>query len=305
MRQDVGIPGTILSKLLVIGFLLANLLPGASPAIAAIDAWTCDIASNSGQATPVASQFDAAVRYPDEGGSLTIFAAASLTDPFTELAEELQNEHDDLDLTLHFAGSQALVTQLVEGARAGVLATASMPAMDRAIEEGAIDGFPYVFATNQLAIAVPASNPGAISHPQDLGSDDLRVVLAAEEVPVGDYSRDALCSMQERSDEFGSDFVARVAENVVSEENNVKAVLAKVVLGEADAGIVYSSDVTSEVADEVIVVPIPEAFNAIARYPIAVTDGENAELAQWFIGQVFSERGSTILERYGFVAISS
>lgn len=252
-----------------------------------------------GEATPVA----ATATFPEGGGELTVFAAASLTDAFELIKTELEAEYPGLAITYNFAGSQALVTQLDEGAAADVFASANNAQMQAASDNGSIAGEPVTFVRNRLAIVTPAANPAAIASAADLGNPDLRLVLAQAEVPVGRYAREAVCTMGADTATYGDGFVARVAGNVVSEEEDVRDVLAKVQLGEADAGIVYVSD-AAIAADEVQLIDIPEDVNIIATYPIAaVTDGERA-LADAFIAYLLSDEGQSTLVSFGFEPVA-
>jgi molybdate transport system substrate-binding protein len=199
-----------------------------------------------------------------------------------------------------FAGSQALVTQLIEGAKADVFASASAAQMKAAQDAGVIEGPSTVFTQNRLAIVVPKDNPAGIQNPADLAKPGLKLVLAQAEVPVGQYARQGICTAGQDTATYGEGFVDKVAANVVSEEDNVKAVLAKVQLGEADAGIVYTTDVTTDVAADVTLIELPPAINVVATYPIAVVKGGNTELADAFIAFVLGEEGQAILAKYGF-----
>ena len=235
-------------------------------------------------------------------GEVTIFAAASLTDVFEAAAEELAVLYPDLTLTFNFAGSQALVTQLSEGAPADVFASANNTQMTAAQDADVIASDPATFTRNRLAIVVPADNPAGIATPADLANEGAKLVLANPDVPVGAYSRDILAAMSADA-EFGADFAARVEANVVSQESNVRDVVTKVQLGEADAGIVYVTDITADVADAVQIVEIPVAFNIIASYPIAlVTDGD-AALGQAFIDYILSDAGQALLAEFGFTEL--
>ena len=239
--------------------------------------------------------------FPPDGGELTVFAAASLTDAFTEIETGLETANPDLAITYNFAGSPALVTQLAEGAKADVVALASERQMTAASDEGLIAGTASVFARNSLTIVTPDDNPANIATPADLGREGVKLVLAAAEVPAGQYAREAICRMAAEPATHGEDFAARVAANVVSEEDNVKATLAKVQLGEADASIVYTTDVANGLAGDVQVVAIPDAFNVIAHYPIAAVEGGNPDLANAFIAHILGTEGQAVLIRYGFL----
>ena len=291
----------------LIGLMLVMSALVARPAVTAaqIEPWTCDAPA----AAPAASPADAAetgsptaveaVPFPENAGTVTIFAAASLTDAFAEVETTLEAANPGLDIVNNFAGSQALVTQLTEGAPADVAALAANTAMTNAIEADVISGEPESFVENRLTLVVPADNPAGIASAADLAKPGIKLVLAQEEVPVGGYSRDSICNMAADTATYGDDFVANVAGNVVSQEDNVRAVLSKVALGEADAGIVYTSDVT----DDVVAIEIPEAVNELATYPIAPVAGGNQDAAAAYISFILSPDGQAILESYGFIPV--
>jgi molybdate transport system substrate-binding protein len=262
----------------------------AAPAAAASPASAAEMA-----ATPEAME----AKFPEGGGDLTVFAAASLTDAFGQMKTDLEAAQPGLTITYNFAGSQALVTQLKEGAEADVFASANATQMKAAIDNGSISGEPETFIHNKLAVITPADNPAGIDFPADLGQDGLRLVLAQADVPVGKYARESLCKMGQNTATYGDDFVNNVAANVVSEEEDVRDVLAKVELGEADAGIVYVSDANAG-KDQVTLIDIPNDVNVIATYPIADVEGGNAELGDAFIAYVMSPQGQSTLEDYGF-----
>ena len=236
-------------------------------------------------------------------GQLTIFTAASLTEAFKEMGANIEQANPGTKVIFNFAGSPTLRTQLAQGARADVFASADEPNMQGAQKEGTIASEPRLFVRNQLVAIVPAANPAQVMRLQDLAKPGVKLVLTNKEVPVGNYSRQALAKMSQDA-AFGSEFATRVLANLVSEETNVKQVVAKVQLGEADAGIVYSSDVTPAVRGAVQVLTIPEPFNVIAHYPIAVVrDAPNAAGARAFIDYVLSPAGQAILTKHGFLAV--
>jgi molybdate transport system substrate-binding protein len=242
-----------------------------------------------------------AAEAPRVQGALTIFTAASLTDAFKDMAAEIEKANPGTKLTFNFAGSPTLRTQLAQGARADVFASADEPNMVGAEKDGSIIGEPQIFARNQLVVVVPVKNPGGIHTLQDLTKPKLKLVLTNKEVPVGNYARQALEKLSQDA-AYGPEFAKRVLANLVSEETNVKQVASKVQLGEADAGIVYSTDVTPALRDVVRVIQIPPEFNVIAKYPIAaVKDSNNEAGAQAFIAYVLSPAGQTILARHGFL----
>ena len=222
----------------------------------------------------------------DEGGGgsgasgATVFAAASLTEVFKELAP---------DATFNFAGSDELALQIAEGAPADVYAAASPKYPDQLFAEELVEE-PRIFATKSLVLIVPADNPAGIESVADLGEPGVKLVVGAEGVPVGDYMRTVLVNIGESD----------VLENVVSNEDDVKAVVAKVAQGEADAGFVYVTDV-GPVEGEVEAIELPEEAQARVEYPIAVvSEAENPEAAQAFVDLVLSDEGREALEAAGF-----
>ena len=231
-------------------------------------------------------------------GELTVFAAASLTEPFTEIGKRLETAHPGLKVVFNFAGSPMLRTQLEQGAQADVFAVADEAQMELARKSEVVRDAPTIFAQNTLVIIVPKDNPKHVKEFRDLAQSGLTLDLAGTQVPAGRYSRRAI---EQASADYGADFALRVLRNIVSEEDNVKQVVAKVQLGEVDAGIVYVSDVTAKVRNDVRAIPIPEAYNQIASYPIAVTtQARNQSAAQVFVAFVLSHEGQTILLAHGF-----
>lgn len=233
--------------------------------------------------------------------TLTVYAAASLTEAFDDLGKQFEQSHAGTTVLFNFAGSQQLVLQLQQGAGADIFASADSIWMQVAVDSGLTAGEPVLFAHNRLVVIVPKSNPGRVDRLQDLARRGTKVVLAADAVPAGRYSRQALRNLAESS-EFPVDYVHSVLANVVSNEESVKGVVAKVQLGEADAGMVYRSDVTDPVARVVKVIPIPDAQNVLANYPItALRGGRQKDLAQAFVALVLSPEGQAVLQRYNFI----
>jgi molybdate transport system substrate-binding protein len=234
-------------------------------------------------------------------GELTVFAAASLTESFSELAQLFESQHRGVKVILNFAGSQQLSTQLGAGAPADVFASANTKEMATAIQVGrVVDSSQQVFAYNRLVAIYPSDNPGGITRLQDLARPGLKLILAAKEVPVGKYSLEFL-DKASQDPAFGPMFKDDVLKNVVSYEQTVKAVLTKVVLGEGDGGIVYRTDVSQDNAGKVGRIDIPDALNSIGTYPIApIADAAQPELAAAFIQLVLSAEGQGILGKYGF-----
>ncbi len=241
------------------------------------------------------------IEHPRAPGVLTVFAAASLTDAFEELGGRLERAQPGLRVRFNFAGSQQLALQLEQGAAADVFASADQRWMDYAQQHELVGTDAKLFARNRLIVIVPKTNPARIGRFEDLARRGVKLVLAAEQVPAGKYSREALQNLA-AAPGFPPDYARRVLANVVSQEENVKAAVAKVQLGEADAGMVYSSDVTPSVTRYVRSFAIPDEFNMVASYPIAVTkDAKNAEAARAFVALVLNPEGQSILEKHGLL----
>jgi molybdate transport system substrate-binding protein len=214
------------------------------------------------------------------GPDLTVFAASSLTEVLPRIEPSARYA---------FAGSDSLATQIREGAGADVFAAASPAPADALYGEGLVER-PQAFATNRLVLVVPRDDPAGIHAVSDLARPGVRLLVGAVGVPVGDYARAALASMG------ASDVLA----NVVSEEQDVKGIVAKVALGEADAGFVYATDAAAA-ADRVAVVELPPAAQPRIEYVITVVSGsKHAKAAAAFVRSVLSERGRAALAAAGF-----
>lgn len=225
---------------------------------------------------------------PAESSTLTVFAAASLTDTFEQLADQFADSHDGVDVQLSFAGSSDLVTQVQEGAPADVIATADEQTMRQLVDAEDVAVAPQTFVSNTLVIAVPAGNPEGITGFDDLANPDLDVVVCAPQVPCG-----AATSAVAES--------AGVGLQAVSEEPAVTDVLGKVANGQADAGLVYRTDAAG--SDAVDAVEFPESADAVNLYPIApLADAENADLAQQFTDFVLSDEARAVFDDAGFAA---
>ncbi len=238
--------------------------------------------------------------------TLNVFAAASLTDAFGEIKANFETANPEVTVAYNFAGSNTLAQQLGEGAPADVFASANKTQMTVAIDAGRIvTGTTQIFVRNRLVVIVPKDNPAGLETLQDLAKPGLKLILAAKDVPVGQYSLDFLDKAVTDAT-FGAGFKDDVLANVVSYEDNVRSVLTKVALGEGDAGIVYTSDISGDAAAAVVSVEIPDELNTIAQYPIgAVQDSANLAVAQAFVDYVLSPEGQAILERYGFIPAAS
>jgi molybdate transport system substrate-binding protein len=224
-------------------------------------------------------------------GEVTVFAASSLTEAFRDLAEVLESRGRGATVTFNFASSSDLGVQIQEGAPADVFASADGQQM-KLVTDAGLAGEPVIFATNRLVILVPEDNPAGIHGPHDLADPGIKLVLADPEVPAGNYARQALTNLG----------VGHEAEsNVVSNERDVKAVVTKVALGEADAGIAYATDVTADVAGSVEALALPAEADVAARYPIALlSDAPNPPGAKAFVELVTSPAGRRVLSEHGF-----
>jgi molybdate transport system substrate-binding protein len=241
---------------------------------------------------------------PAVKGELTVFAAASLTEAFNEMKASLEKSNPGLSITFNFASSTQLRAQLEQGAQADVFASADEQEMDLARQARLLGSEPEIFAHNRLVVILPRENPAGIETLQDLSRPGVKLDLASETAPIGAYTRQFL-HWASAAPGFGSDFEQRVLANVVSEEENVKQVVAKVRLGEADAGICYVSDVTPEAAPDLVTIDIPDELNEIAAYPIAVLrDSSNLTLARAFVDYVLSAEGQAILQAQNFIPVA-
>jgi molybdate transport system substrate-binding protein len=217
----------------------------------------------------------------DGGTPPTVYAAASLTEVFPAI---------DPDPTYSFAGSDELATQIREGAPADVYAAASSKYPQELFDEGLVEE-PVTFASNRLVMIVPKDNPAGIDSIEDVTAEGTQIVIAAEGVPVGDYTREVLT-------ELG---LEAALDNVVSEEDDVKGVVGKISLGEGDVGFVYATD-AAVAADDVTVVELPEGSQPPIEYQIAVVSAsENKDGAQSFVDLVLSDEGREQLEAAGFI----
>jgi molybdate transport system substrate-binding protein len=279
-----GYPGMKHTRSLIIfvALLLVGCAPAALPAQAPLQAARRPVSDNASVSK-----------------TLNVFAAASLSNAFPEIGRDFEAANPGTTVSFNFAGSQALRTQIEEGAPADVFASANKTEMDALITDNLVaPDAPRQFLSNKLVVILPANNPAGLEKLADLTRPGIKLVLAAEEVPVGKYARQALDNM---NNQFGNDFKDKVLANVASNEDNVKQVVAKVQLGEADAGIVYTSDAVA--APDLKTIEIPAGLNVIAQYPIApLVKSENNELAKAFITYLLSPDGQAVLQKWGFAS---
>jgi molybdate transport system substrate-binding protein len=238
--------------------------------------------TETGDSTPTSASSAPAVT-----GDITVFAAASLTESFTQIGKDFEAEHDGVKVTFNFAGSSALATQINQGAPADVFASAAPKNMKDVTDTGAITDSPTTFVTNTLEIAVPKGNPAKITGLADFAKQDLKIALCAEQVPCGAASKTV----------FQAAGITAAPDTL---EQDVKAVLTKVSLGEVDAALVYRTDVRSA-GDKVEGIEFPESDKAVNEYPIAAcAKAPNPEGAKAFVEYVLSDKGKKVLTEAGF-----
>lgn len=227
--------------------------------------------------------------------TLNVFAAASLTDAFNEIATAFQTQNEGVEVAFNFAGSSTLATQIGQGAPVDVFASADTVQMQVVQDAGLVQGESVIFTRNRLVVITPQDSE--IMTLEDLADPVVLLVLAESSVPAGKYSREIL---EKLNTTYGAGFSENVLANLVSEEPNVRQVATKVELGEADAAIVYITDVA--LLENIRTIDIPDEANVIATYPIAtITTSEQSELAQAFVDFVLSQGGQAVLGNYGFL----
>jgi molybdate transport system substrate-binding protein len=232
--------------------------------------------------------------------TLTVLAAASLTEAFSEIGKAFEAANPGVTVKISFGGSQTLRTQIEQGAQADVFASANTKEMDTLVTDKLVGAnSAQVFLTNQLVVILPAGNPAGLATLSDLSKPGTKIILAAREVPAGNYALQVLDKLDAA---LGAGFKNKLLANVVSYETDVKQVAQKVQLGEADAGIVYVSDAVA--APDLKKITIPPENNVIARYPLAaLSHSTNGGLAQAFIAFVLSTDGQAVLQKWGFLPV--
>lgn len=236
----------------------------------------------------------------EAANTLMVFGAASLTEFLEEAGTSFEKQHPGTTVRLNLAASSRLRIQIEHGGPADVFLSANTNHMAPLVKAKIAEGS-GIFAHNRLVIAVPKSNPAHVDAPGDIAKPNVKLVIAAPETPIGGYTR-AVIQKMDASGKYGKGFGGRAIGNVCSNEPTVKAVVAKVHLGEADAGICYASDITPAVRRDVSVIDIPDAYNVIADYPLAVIAGSRQkDLANQFVRFVLSPKGQSLLVKHGFV----
>jgi molybdate transport system substrate-binding protein len=235
--------------------------------------------------------------------SLNVFAAASLTESFSDIKKAYQTSHPNITITYNFAGSQTLKQQIANGAPCDVFAAADQTNMQKAASANLV-GPDHIFARNKLVVIVPTSNPAHINSLHDLAKSGVKIDIGAPSVPVGKYTSQMLDNLGKTAG-YGESYVSSVKKNVVSQENNVKAIVQKVSLGIVDAGIVYATDLTPTLIKQVTTIDIPESANIVAKYPIAVAKkSAHPSEAEAFVQSILSSDGQAILAKYHFLSPS-
>jgi molybdate transport system substrate-binding protein len=231
--------------------------------------------------------------------TLTVFAASSLADAFEELGGSFERE-TGATVRFNFASSSTLAAQIEQGAPADVFASADLAQMENVVEAGLAAGEPRVFARGRIVVVVPADNPGDVGSLADLDEPGLRLVLAQEDVPAAKYAGEVLANAS-KDPQYGEGFRRAVLGNVVSREEDVRASVNRVVVGDADATFGYASDVTPEVRERVEVVEVPQEFQVVAEYPVsALSRAGDPELAERWVELVTGEEGQRVLAGWGF-----
>ncbi len=234
--------------------------------------------------------------------TLTVLAAASLTEAFQDLGMLYQSRYPNVKVEFNFAGSQQLAQQITSGAAVDVFASANEKYMQSVTDAGLVDKSAWQTLTrNRLVTIVSPHSARPVASLADLAKPGLKLVFAAKEVPAGQYALEFL-KKASADPAYGPDYQQAVLNNVVSYEDNVRSVLTKVALGEADAGVVYTSDASGQMADQVKTIDIPDALNVVAVYPIAaLKDSAHPAQARAFVELALSPDGQKILAKYGFL----
>jgi molybdate transport system substrate-binding protein len=234
---------------------------------------------------------------PDE---LTVFTAASLTGAFSEIGQLYENE-TGTSVAFNFDGSQALRTQIGNGAYADVFASANNKQMNALRSLGLMNNSSVsIFTRNKLSLIVPKDNPAGISNLFDLAKPGVKIVIGTKDVPVGDYALQIINKLGNNS-AYGPEYKEMVLANIISQETNVNYVVTKIALGEADAGFAYVSDITEDLSSRVDKIDIPDEYNIIAEYPMGIlNESKYPAEAEEFIDLVKSEEGRAVLDKYGF-----
>jgi molybdate transport system substrate-binding protein len=241
----------------------------------------------------------------EEPKELTVFTAASLTGALGEIGQIYTNQ-TNIEVAFNFDGSQALRTQIENGAYADVFLSANKKQMNAVKNSGLMNNSSIIiFTKNKLSLIVPKGNPAKIGNLSDLAKPGLKIVIGTKDVPVGDYALQIIGKLGNDS-AYGPDYKTKVLANVISQETNVNYVVTKVALGEADVGFAYVSDITEELTSKVDKIDIPDEYNIIAEYPLGILLESKYPAESWeFIDLVMSDEGKAVLEKYGFAPVEN
>jgi molybdate transport system substrate-binding protein len=240
-----------------------------------------------------------------EPKELTVFTATSLTGAFGEIGQMYENK-TGISVAFNFDGSQALRTQIENGAYADVFASANNKQMNALKGQGLMNNSTVsIFTRNKLSLIVPKDNPAGISNLFDLAKPGVKIIIGTKDVPVGDYALQIINKLGNDS-AYGPEYKENVLANIISQETNVNYVVTKIVLGEADVGFAYVSDVTEDLSSRVDKIEIPDEYNVIAEYPIGISSESKYPIeSNKFINLVMSDEGTSILKRYGFSSVEN
>ncbi len=241
-----------------------------------------------------------------QAADLSVFAASSLSEVLREVTQSYQKQHPDTKIELHFAGSQALATQIEQGAPADLFISANTTVMTRLQKSGLVET-PKLLLGNQLVLAVLPELAPQLRSIKDLARPGLLLVIGNRQVPIGSYTRQLFADLAQ-DPAYGSELVSRIEANIVSEENMVKAIVAKLLLGEVDAGIVYQSDLAADNAHQLVAISLPARHNPRASYPMAKISGRRSETtakaegeADDFTAFLFSPATQQLFAHQGFL----
>ncbi len=233
--------------------------------------------------------------------TLTVFCAASLTGAFTDIAQAYEDKNPDVKIDLVFDGTQALRTQIEQGASPDIFVSANPKHMDALKAAGFMENQTvFYFLENGMAVIIPAENTAGITRLSDLAKPGVKLVIGTKDVPFGSYTRQVLDKMA-ADPRYGQEYKDAVMANVISEETAVSSVVPKLMLGEADAAFVYKSDVQPGDRDKVSQIEIPEEYNVVARYPLGIlAESDQVDTSADFIKFVTGPEGNAIMVKYGF-----
>jgi len=259
--------------------------------------------SSAASSTPVAPSAAPASASTPAASELTIFGAASLKGVLAKAKTAYEAANPGTTLTISTDSSAALETQIEQGAPVDVFLSADTKNPQKLVDAGLAAGVAIPFAGNLLTVIVPADNPASIASPKDLAKASVKIIAAGDEVPITKYATQLVGNLAKESG-YPADFAAAYAKNVVSKEDNVKAVVSKVELGEGDAGIVYVTD--AKASDKVKTVDVPATANVPATYAgVLVKASKDAAAAQAFLDWLTGPDGQAILSDFGFLPASS